>query len=565
MRTLLATCLLLTAPLLAECALAGPASPPSVTANGELLTGAWETAEPAVAAFRGIPFAAPPVGGGRWRAPAGHSPRTGRQQATEFAPACMQGTGGVDWYIRVAAAFGQGPEVVGRPNGVSEDCLYLNVWSPRLDPAARLPVMVFVHGGSNAGGWSYEPNYRGAELARRGAVVVTIAYRLGPFGFFAHESLDNGAGEPVANFGLLDIRAAFQWVREHVAAFGGDPDNLTAFGESSGAFNLVDLLLADLAAGTLDHSPFRRLILQSIGGDLFERQTLAEEQAVGRQLAGLLGIGEGTAAERLRTIPAADLLAAAGQIPGDHYPDGVIDGQVLPGQPMDALADAQTDGVEILLGTNADEWLMYIEKDAGREELAAWVREHSADNADAVLAAVAAEGDPRRALDRLTTARSMLCPSRALADHVSAAGGRAWFYRFSRQRPGPGGQTLGAYHGAELPYVFDTHDAWLATEPVDLALTAAVMDFWLAFARHGDPNVAGRPFWPAYTRRQPGVLELGAEVRAVDAADQKLCELLIPHPGSAGAAPGLGSDGGGATTVGLGSGVARQPRNGLSP
>jgi para-nitrobenzyl esterase len=564
MKTLLVTCLLLAAQPLVESALASPA-PPSVTANGELLTGAWESGEPAVAAFRGIPFAAPPVGDRRWRAPAEHSPRTGAQQATKFAPACMQGTGGVDWYIGVAAAFGHGPEVVGRPNGVSEDCLYLNIWSPRQDPAARLPVMVFVHGGSNAGGWSYEPNYHGAELARRGAVVVTIAYRLGPFGFFAHESLDNGAGEPVANFGLLDIRAAFQWVRNHVAAFGGDPDTVTAFGESAGAFNLVDLLLADLGAGEAGHSPFRRLILQSIGGALFERQTLAEEQAVGQQLVGLLGIGEDTAAERLRAISAADLLAAAGQLPADHYPDGVIDGQIVPGHPLEILAEARMDGVDIILGTNADEWLMYVEKDAGREELEAWAREHAAESAAALLAAVAAESDPRRALDRLITARRMLCPSRALADYVNAAGGQSWVYRFSRQRPGTGGQTLGSYHGAELPYVFGTHDAWLPTEPADLALTAAVMDYWLAFARRGDPNVAGRSFWPVYTRGRPDVLELDVEVRVVGAADRELCEQPVPHAAPAGAAGQSSSAGSGAAPAVFGRRVARRPRYGVSP
>jgi len=389
--------------------------------------------------------------------------------------------------------------------------------------------MVFVHGGSNVGGWSYEPNYRGDRLARHGAVVVTIAYRLGPFGFFAHEALDDGDGAPVANFGLLDIRAAFDWVRDHVAAFGGDPENLTAFGESSGAFNLVDLLSADVAAGTVRDSPFRRLIVQSIGGPLFERQTLAEEQGIGRALTGFLGLGPAAPADRLRAIPAAELLAAAERLPEDHYPAGVIDGRVIRADPLETLARARTDSVEIVLGTNADEWLMYLDEDAGREALEAWIREHVAGNADAVRAAVAGEPDPRRALDRLITARDMRCPSRALAEVIHSGGGQAWVYRFSRRRPGPGGDALGAYHGAELPYVFGSHDVWLPMEPADTALTAALMDYWVAFARRGDPNVAGRPSWPGYSRANRLVLELDAEIRAAAAADQLLCRELTPR------------------------------------
>ena len=158
---------------------------PQARANGENLAGTWVGAAEPVAQFAGIPFAHAPVGELRWRAPRGHAPRQGTQPADRFAPACMQDNRMVDWYSDVAAAFGHGPEVVGRPQGVSEDCLYLNVWSPNLSDDARLPVMVYVHGGSNKGGWSYEPNYVGEALARNGVVVVSIAYRLDGFGFFS--------------------------------------------------------------------------------------------------------------------------------------------------------------------------------------------------------------------------------------------------------------------------------------------------------------------------------------------------------------------------------------------
>lgn len=506
---------------------------PVVEAGAETLRGAWVASEQGVAAFAGVPFAAAPLGKLRWRAPAPHRPRPGVQDASRFAPACMQGSGGVDWYVGVAEAFGHGPEVVGRPNGISEDCLYLNVWAPYPRAGDDLPVVVFVHGGGNSAGWSYEPNYVGSRLAGAGVVAVTIAYRLGPFGFFAHPALDDGSGAPVANFGLLDIRAAFEWVRENAAAFGGDPGELTAIGESAGALNLIDLLLADIARGEVLASPFRRLVSQSIGGSIVSRQDLAQEQAVGLRLANDMGLGPGASAADLRAVPAAEVLAAADHLPEEYYPDGVIDGRTLPKHPMAIIDEARAAGAEILLGSNAHEWLMYIDEDAGIEELEAWMAA-TAPGREAVLeAGVADTEDARRALDRLRTAREMLCPSRYLAEWVNATGGRAWIYRFTRQRPGPGGEKLGAYHGAELPYVFDTHDAWLPTADEDRRLTRTVMEHWLAFAAAGDPSVPGGPAWPTYSRPTPIVMELGGRAVPADSVTQGLCAVLGPASRSA--------------------------------
>lgn len=529
-------------PKLALClflALSGPAlaaAPqavaPVVSAGGEQLRGAWEDGQTPVAVFRGVPFAAPPVGELRWRAPRPHLPRPGIQSATRFAPACMQGSSGVDWYVEVAAAFEQGPEVVGRPEGVSEDCLYLNVWTPGTDPDARLPVMVFVHGGGNSGGWAYEPNYVGARLAARGAVVVTIAYRLGPFGFFAHPALEEGSGEAVANFGLLDIRAAFEWVRDNASAFGGDADRIMAFGESAGAINLVDLLLADVARGQSRTSLFRRLVSQSIGGPLEQRQDLEQEQAVGLRMAGYMGLGPGAGADALRAVPADEVLAAAARLPDDHYPDGVIDGRTLPMHPMEVISSARADGVRMVLGTNADEWLMYIDESDGEPALYAWAAEAAPGREEELLHAVADAPDPRRALDRLETARQMLCPSRYLAEWVNASGGRAWIYHFTRQRQGPGGARLGAYHGAELPYVFDTHDAWLPTDDSDRRLTVQLMERWLAFAANGDPLVTGRAEWPPYRQAAPAIMELGDRTGLTPLFGADLCELLGPGTGA---------------------------------
>jgi para-nitrobenzyl esterase len=434
----------------------------------------------------------------------------------------------VDWYVGVAEAFGHGPDVVGRPNGLSEDCLYLNVWSPQTGKDSGLPVMVFVHGGSNSGGWSYEPNYLGENLAARGVVVVTVAYRLGPFGFFSHPALDNGGGEPLANFALLDIRMAFQWVAEHIDAFGGDPENITGFGESAGAFDLVDLLLADLAAGGAPKSMFRRLISQSIGGPAMARKTLAEEQAAGVFLAEQAGLESPVSADSLRRLPAETVLQAAEKLPPDHYHSAVIDGLTIPMHPLDVLKNIRAGGVEVIAGTNADEWYMYVGEDLTQQDVRQWIEENAPGNREALLEAVAGETDPRRALDRLRTAQSMLCPSRYLARRLNESGGRAWVYYFTRQRAGSGGERLKAYHGAELPYVFDSHDAWLPVEAIDRELTRAVMDYWVQFAKTGNPNLAGRPEWPVHSRQDPAVMELGTRVGGIDASSTALCELLGP-------------------------------------
>lgn len=499
-------------------------SGPAVVANGEELTGDWEGEESRIAVFRGIPFAAPPVDDLRWRAPQPSVPRPSLQTAVEFAPACMQGPHITNWYAGVARDFGHGPDAVGRPNGVSEDCLYLNVWSPRLGSEARLPVMVWVHGGSNKGGWSYEPNYIGARLAAKGVVVVSIAYRLGPFGFFSHPVLDNGEGQPVANFGWLDTQLAFRWVADNIMAFGGDPDNITAFGESSGAGNISDWAIIEMAKDSLYH----RLIAQSTGGSLVGRRTLADEQNTGAGLIDALRIDGELTARRLRAIPAEDLAAAAESGLAEHYFEAVIDGLTMQEQPIESLQRAKKARLDILIGTNKDEWYMYIDKDTTREDLERWAKEAAPEHAATLLAEVAGEPDVRRAFDRLRTARDTLCPSRYFASRVSELGGRGWVYYFTRQRPGPGGEKLGAYHGTEIPYVFDMHDDWLPTEAVDHALTDVVMDYWVQFARTGDPNLPGRAEWPLHSDENPMVMELGDNIAAMEAHDARLCDLLSP-------------------------------------
>lgn len=508
--------------VLGACTKSPPA--PEVMANGETLQGAWSGSKDDVATFKGIPFAAPPVGDMRWRAPEPHQPRQGPQTALAYAPACMQTDYVVDWYARIAAAFGHDAKVVSQPEGVSEDCLYLNIWTPTLAADARLPVMIYVHGGSNRGGWSYEPNYVGDRLAERGVVVVSIAYRLGPLGFFSHPSLDNGQRDPVANFGLLDIEQAFRWTRQNITGFGGDAGNITGFGESSGAGNLLMLALA----GKDREHLFQRIIAESPDAATGELGTLAEEQLRGQKLAQAAGAIASADSAQLRALPANALLEAADKgLKGRSFKH-VLDGLVLERQPLAALESGRGREMDLLVGTNADEWYMHMDPAMGTEEVNRWIIDTAPEFAGSLLTEVADQSDPRKAMDRLLTARDTLCPSRYLAAVVSAQGGQGFVYYFTRGRPGAGGVELGVYHGAELPYVFGQHDDWLPTDDLDHALSQAMMDYWSSFAKNGSPQTTDHPGWPVYTASRQYVMELGDQVHIVKSHHDVLCHYLGP-------------------------------------
>ena len=492
---------------------AGAAPAPVVEVNGETLLGAFDGAHPQVASFKGIPFAAAPVGDLRWREPQPPTPRRGRQDARSFAAGCYQDDYNIDWYRDIGLAFGVQPATFVNPV-FSEDCLYLNVWAPRLAPDARLPVMVWIHGGANRGGWSFEPNYQGARLAARGdVVVVTIAYRLGVFGFFGHPEL-RGAAAP-ANFGLLDQVAALRWVRDHIAQFGGDPANVTVFGESAGGSN-IGYLVSLPATRDL----FRRAISQSGGFQMLDRGTLADAEQAGRALSNAIPGRPGLAT--LRRMPSREIWDAALRgLPSQDY-SPVVDGITVLETPAAAYA-RQGIAHDLLIGTNQDEWYMYLDADPDglRRDVAAL-----APRARRALEARAAEEpDVRTARDKVFTFVNMVCPAYLMSGSVNSQGHKAWVYRFTRVRPGPGGATLRSYHGAEIPYVFDTHDAWLPGDATDDALTAVMQQAWVNFARHGDPvgkREAGGD-WPVFDSARPQMMELGDRLGALPATDYALC------------------------------------------
>jgi para-nitrobenzyl esterase len=497
--------------------LASCARPPTVDVGSDRFTGKHDQES---FAFLGVPYAEPPLGELRWRAPQPWSSTQGEHNATRFAPACMQTMRILDWYRYLAETFGGSRDYY--PDlEISEDCLYLNVWTPTLDRGASLPVMVWIHGGSNISGWSFEPSYYGHALAQKDVVVVSVAYRLGVFGFMSHPDLDPADG--LANFGLLDIVAALEWIRKYIEVFGGDPGRVTLFGESSGGHNIV-LLMATDAAGHL----FHRAIAQSAAGFGIRMSTLDEVQQQGIQLADALNMERDDTLSALRALPADELLDTYVKEVSDEFQYPTIDGQLLSDYPWNSFMGGRNGDVALIIGTNRDEWLDYVDEDVTADDVTRTANKLEFIDADIALEAVSGESDPRRAMDRLITADSYVCASQALARTLNEAGTDAWVYYFSRVREDEGGRHLGAYHGAEYPYVFDTHDSYMRTTATDGRLTSAIQSYWTSFATSGDPNNETAPEWTRFEAPEFAVQELGDTVRKIAAPEPEMCGTFRP-------------------------------------
>ena len=507
---------LITAALLA---LAACDNAPSVVVDNEALVGKY-VEDGAVAAFLGVPFAEPPVGDLRWRAPQPLSSNVAERDVTEFAAACTQSMRILDWYRWMAVQFG-GSEDYYDDLEVSEDCLYLNVWTPALETDAKLPVMVWIHGGSNKSGWSYEPNYHGHKLAQEDVVVVSVGYRQGVFGFLSHT--DMSAEEPLANFAYWDLVASLQWIQDNIEKFGGDPDRVTLFGESAGGQNILALMFAEPANGL-----FHRGVLQSTAGFGRDRMsTLAAEQQRAAELATVFDLPPEGSLEALREIPAAELFAAYDAAFADHYHSPAVDGQMFTQRTWTAMHELGFGGRQLIIGTNADEWYSSTPEDTSWDDVKEKAAEmFSGSNIQAALEIVRNEADPRRALDRLRTATSMLCEAQQVAATMNASGSDAWMYQFTRGREGEAGAALGAYHGAEYPYVFGTHDDYMISSDIDLALEEVMQSYWVEFATSGNPNSDETSNWPRFETPEPLVQELGDTVMTTSAPEPELCALF---------------------------------------
>lgn len=493
---------------------------PEVEVNGEVLRGEY-LADVGVAVFRSIPFAEPPLGYLRWRPPQPLGTKLARRETTAFAPVCMQSPRILEWYRDMAEIFGSSRDVF-EDLVTSEDCLYLNIWSPDLHENAALPVMVYIHGGSNNSGWSYEPNYHGHALAKRGVVLVSIAYRLGVFGFLSHPDLDDDNG--IANFGLWDQVKALKWIQEYIRQFGGDPKRVTVFGESSGAQDILALMASDKAAGL-----FHGAILQSNAGFGISNRnspTLDDERQRGVQTAEIFGFKGADALQKLRSVPAQELLKEYEQRFPDYYHSPTVDGQLLKKPVWQIINDGELSGIPFIIGSNADEWYDSTPKDVDEDDVVHAVEASDHLNTPEALAAVQSETDHRKAIDRILTADGILCPSQYLAATQSASNDNAWVYYFARLRDGGAGAQVRTYHGAELPYVFGTHDPWITTTVVDWQLSDQMIAYWTQFATIRDPNADGLPDWPIFAAPNYQVMEFTNVPSPTAAPERILCRVF---------------------------------------
>jgi para-nitrobenzyl esterase len=424
------------------------------------------------ALFKGVSFAAPPVGPLRWREPMPVVSWKGVRNATQYPSACAQPDMG--WNSGLVST-------------ASEDCLYLNVWTPRLDPAAHLPVMVWIHGGAFTGGSGTDPMFDGGRLSARGVVLVTLNYRLGVLGFFAHPQLGAGVDTASGNFGLLDQIAALQWVHENIGHFGGDPAAVTIFGQSAGGGSVVALLTSPLARGM-----FRGAIVES-GATLGPQPatTLVAARASGEKFAGQATLAQ------LRALSANELLQRWGTV----IAGPIVDGKVLTEDPAAAFAAGREQKVPLIIGNNAREGFGRITQD----QLEQIIRRFYGPEAGAVLPEYLASSGPQNAVlgspaNQWLTDTTFRCGAVITASRHSATGAPVYSYQFEQSLPGHPAE--GAQHSFELPYVFGNllsggalGGAYTAS---DRALSDVMVGYWTNFAKAGDPNGPGLPAWPAF-------------------------------------------------------------------
>jgi para-nitrobenzyl esterase len=497
--------------------MAGAASSTSHAALNEplkldagLLLGGVDSS-PGIRVFKGIPFAAPPVGSLRWQPPQAVPKWQGMRDASKFGDVCIQPAG----QGRLNIAYMEGSPAA------SEDCLYLNVWSGAATARERRPVMVYFFGGAFTEGAGSVPLYDGDALARKGVVVVTMNYRLGPYGFFVHPALTAESPHKASgNYGLMDMLASLRWVKRNIAAFGGDPGNVTVFGQSAGAMAISSLVASPESKGL-----FQRAISESGAWMGFApspgMRTRAQAEEAGQKAATEAGV---STVEQLRAMSAADVTAkfrSAGMI---------VDGWVIPEDPSTTFAAGRQNAVDVLVGSNKDD-LSFFPVKSTPEQFEKQARARWSDLVDEFLKLYPHATDAEASKSQADSSNDgAFWHMRLYADYQVKRGKRAWLYYFAQNPPAPAGQPpLPAAHASEMPYVFnnlgqlplfpDRSDPKLsAASAPDRKVADQMSSYWVNFARTGDPNGAGLPVWKSH--------EVGASERAriidADPASERL-------------------------------------------
>ena len=463
------------ATLLASASAAAAVAPPQATLAQGRLTGA---AEAGVERFFDIPFAAPPVGALRWRAPQAPPRWAGIRNAAKFGPACPQ-------MVRPALVAG------GVADDQSEDCLQLNIWRPA--GARKLPVMVWIHGGAHVIGSGTFPAFDGTAFARQGVILVTINYRLGALGYFAHPALSAAKPrrEALANYGLMDQMAALRWVQKNIAAFGGDPGKVTLFGESAGAIGVTTILAHSEAKGL-----FARAIVQS-GVGLLDPRPLIEQEALGTALAARAGAPPSATIDALRAL-SADALVAAGDVrtPGAMV-GPILDGELVREAPWRVFARSEPIDVPLLVGANSNEASVILAMGVPPAAALTYLGPDQAAGRAAYGTGLADDELARQILGDAW----FVAPSRWLAARTSA-GAPSYLYHIDYVAAARRDRAKGAGHGSEIPYIFGTlgYFASLAgpVDDEDRRFGEGVSACWVAFAKNGVPDCALVPDWPRY-------------------------------------------------------------------
>jgi para-nitrobenzyl esterase len=466
-----------------------------------------KSADGKVVIFKGVPFAAPPVGELRWKEPQPLAPWKGVREANEFGARCMQ--------ARIYE------DMVFRDSGPSEDCLYLNVWTPEISAKTKLPVMVWIYGGGFQAGSTSEPRQDGEHLAHKGVVIVSMNYRLGIFGFFSHPGLTaESAHHASGNYGLMDQAAALKWVHENIAAFGGDPNNVTIFGESAGS----------IAASALMASPLsKELIHAAIGesgaffGKTVSAKPLAESErrdAVFAESLGLKSLGQ------LRGVSAQKLLEASrGENDNLRFRPN-IDGYFMPATAYEIYAKGEQAHVPLLAGWNRDEGSyqrFFGKEQVNKENYAAKIRQLFGEAAAEALKLFPGGSD-----EEVKSSAALLSTADFIARetwkwmeiHLQTGEAAVYRYEFDQMPPPSDGHASEAglaYHSAEIEYVFGTLDwkkiSWRAE---DYKLSEQMGSYWTNFAKTGNPNGAGLGVWPMYMRKSGyQLMHLGPGPRAM--------------------------------------------------
>ena len=487
-----------------------------------------------VRVFKGIPYAAPPVGDLRWKPPQPAAKWEGVRAGDQFGNSCMQGGAGGG---RGAKGGGKGPAPgdggapkgggaargpAGPPN--SEDCLFLNVWTAANSPSEKRPVMVWLHPGGYTSGSGSAPGTDGENLALKGAVVVTINYRLGIFGFFAHPELTQESPHHASgNYAFMDQQAALAWVKRNIAGFGGDPNRVLVFGDSAGSTSIGNLVASPLSKGL-----FQRALGESgawLGLGIAAVPKLAAAEQAGVRTAE--GLGAKTLAD-LRAKPAAEVLAAGGRT------GPVIDGWFLPDDPANIYAQGKQNDVPLLLGSNKDEGT-FFQSPTTAAMFTQTSQTRYGDLADAFFKLYPAGSDEQATISSFATFRDQLgfVMRNWAASQVKTGKSKAYVYYFTHEPPVAGGnpppsdvvtaRQQGATHGAEAAYVFENLQGNRPWNDLDRKLADTISSYWVNFAATGDPNGKGLPNWPAFEEKKNQRLVLGDTIEpAVDLTKEQI-------------------------------------------